>query len=56
MTLVGDEVHRPYDRPPLSKDFLRLVDGEVAPAVAWATGKLRVEASMLDLLRLRSLL
>src|SRR5690606_30362383 len=26
LTLVGDEPHRPYDRPPLSKEFLR---GEV---------------------------
>lgn len=39
-----------------SDDLVALVDGGVAPAVAWATGKLRVEASMLDLLRLRSLL
>lgn len=39
-----------------SDDLVALIDGEVAPAVAWATGKLRVEASMLDLLRLRSLL
>src|SRR5690242_9671274 len=23
LTLVGDEPHRPYDRPPLSKGFLR---------------------------------
>jgi 3-phenylpropionate/trans-cinnamate dioxygenase ferredoxin reductase component len=23
ITLVGDEVHRPYERPPLSKDFLQ---------------------------------
>ena len=22
LLLIGDEVHRPYDRPPLSKDFL----------------------------------
>ncbi len=29
LTLIGDETHRPYDRPPLSKDFLRLADGEV---------------------------
>jgi NADPH-dependent 2,4-dienoyl-CoA reductase/sulfur reductase-like enzyme len=23
LTLIGDELHRPYDRPPLSKEFLR---------------------------------
>ena len=28
LTLVGDEPHRPYDRPPLSKSALT---GEVAP-------------------------
>lgn len=39
-----------------SDDLIALMAGELAPAVAWATGKLRVEASMLDLLRLRSLL
>src|SRR3954447_26099258 len=22
VTVVGNEIHRPYDRPPLSKDFL----------------------------------
>jgi NADPH-dependent 2,4-dienoyl-CoA reductase/sulfur reductase-like enzyme len=26
LTVIGDEVHRPYDRPPLSKDFLRVAD------------------------------
>ena len=31
LVVVGDEVHRPYDRPPLSKDFLRLVDGPLDP-------------------------
>jgi NADPH-dependent 2,4-dienoyl-CoA reductase/sulfur reductase-like enzyme len=29
ITVVGDELHRPYDRPPLSKDFLRLVDSPI---------------------------
>lgn len=29
LVLVGDERHRPYDRPPLSKDFLR---GDLAEA------------------------
>ncbi|MDJ0394392.1 FAD-dependent oxidoreductase [Rhodococcus sp. G-MC3] len=26
ITLVGDEIHRPYDRPPLSKSFLKGID------------------------------
>ena len=39
-----------------SDDLLDLLDGRLALAVAWATGKLKVEASMLDLLKLRSLL
>lgn len=29
LTIIGDEVHRPYDRPPLSKEFLSSVDGLV---------------------------
>ncbi|MCW2714074.1 MAG: sterol-binding protein [Frankiales bacterium] len=39
-----------------SDDLIDLLEGRTAPAVAWATGKLKVEASMLDLLKLRSLL
>lgn len=29
LTIVGAERHRPYDRPPLSKEFLHAVDGQV---------------------------
>ena len=29
LTIVGDEIHRPYDRPPLSKEFLGALDREV---------------------------
>jgi len=39
-----------------SDDLLDLLEGRTVPAVAWATGKLKIEASMLDLLKLRSLL
>ena len=39
-----------------SEDLLALVDGRLAPPVAWATGRLKIQASALDLLRLRSLL
>ena len=37
-------------------DLLALVDGELGFARAWATGRLRVDASLADLLRLRRLL
>ena len=29
LTIIGDEIHRPYDRPPLSKEFLGSLDGQV---------------------------
>ncbi|WP_284421466.1 FAD/NAD(P)-binding oxidoreductase, partial [Streptomyces albus] len=35
LTLVGDEHHPPYDRPPLSKRFLA---GELRPEQLWLTG------------------
>ncbi|HEY5335232.1 MAG TPA: SCP2 sterol-binding domain-containing protein [Mycobacteriales bacterium] len=38
-----------------SDDLLALTGGELNPAAAWASGRLRIEASPLDLLRLRSL-
>lgn len=39
-----------------SDDLLALVGGELSPPVAWATGRLKVQASPLDLLKLRALL
>ena len=39
-----------------SDDLLALVDGRLNFAKAWAAGRLKVDASVLDLLRLRSLL
>ena len=39
-----------------SDDLLALTDGGLNVASAWATGRLRIEASLLDMLRLRSLL
>lgn len=39
-----------------SDDFVALADGVLSLSSAWATGKLRVDASMLDLVRLRALL
>lgn len=39
-----------------SDDLVALAEGRLAPAAAWATGRLRVQSSPLDLLRLRSLI
>ena len=39
-----------------SDDLVALVAGHLTPPTAWASGRLAVEASVLDLLRLRSLL
>lgn len=39
-----------------SDDLLALLEGELSPPLAWATGRLKVQASPLDLLKLRSLL
>ncbi len=40
----------------LSDDLVAIVTGALTPPAAWATGRLTVEASVLDLLRLRALL
>jgi len=39
-----------------SDDLVALVDSELSAPTAWATGRLKVEASVLDLLKLRTLL
>lgn len=39
-----------------SDDLLALVEGQLSPPLAWATGRLKVQASPLDLLKLRALL
>ena len=39
-----------------SDDLIALIEGRLAVPSAWATGKLKIDASMLDLLKLRSLL
>lgn len=39
-----------------SADLLALASDGISPAKAWATGKLKIEASFTDLLRLRKLL
>lgn len=37
-------------------DLIALAADELNPAKAWATGRLKIEASFFDLLRLRKLL
>lgn len=39
-----------------SDDLVKLLNGDLAFPLAWATGRLRIDASLSDLLRLRSLL
>ena len=39
-----------------SDDLISLVNGVLSPPVAWATGRLKVQASPMDLLKLRALL
>lgn len=39
-----------------SDDLLALVGGGLSPPMAWATGRLKVQASPMDLLKLRALL
>ncbi|MDQ6650373.1 MAG: SCP2 sterol-binding domain-containing protein [Actinomycetota bacterium] len=39
-----------------SDDLVAITEGRLNFATAWATGKLKVEASMLDLLKLRGML
>ncbi|MFC5187756.1 SCP2 sterol-binding domain-containing protein [Actinomadura harenae] len=39
-----------------SDDLVALAHDELSPAKAWATGRLKVEASVFDLLRLRRVL
>lgn len=39
-----------------SDDLVALLAGALAAPVAWATGRLKVEASVFDLIRLRTLL
>jgi putative sterol carrier protein len=37
-----------------SDDLLKLVDGELNMASAWASGRVKIDASVFDLLKLRS--
>ena len=39
-----------------SDDLVALIEGRLAVPAAWATGRLRIDASVLDLIKLRALL
>jgi hypothetical protein len=39
-----------------SDDLVALVDGQLSVASGWASGRVKIDASMLDLLRLRRLM
>lgn len=39
-----------------SDDLIALTEGKLGLATAWASGKLKVEASVMDLLRLRTII
>lgn len=39
-----------------SEDLVALTDGRLGFATAWARGRLKIDASMMDLLKLRTLL
>ena len=43
LVVIGDEVHRPYDRPPLSKEFLAGTLGEADLALESDDEDLRAE-------------
>ncbi|MFC6067186.1 NAD(P)/FAD-dependent oxidoreductase [Streptomyces ochraceiscleroticus] len=47
LVIVGDECHRPYDRPPLSKDFLRGTTGQDGLALADAEEVAELDAEWL---------
>lgn len=43
LVVIGDETHRPYDRPPLSKEFLAGTIGEADLVLETDDEDLRVE-------------
>ncbi|MBZ4018815.1 NAD(P)/FAD-dependent oxidoreductase [Streptomyces purpurogeneiscleroticus] len=47
LVIVGDECHRPYDRPPLSKDFLKGMTGQEDLALADAEEVAELDAEWL---------
>jgi len=57
VTVAGGPAERAQIRLTMAgDDLVALVDGRLRFATAWATGRVRLEAGLRDLLRLRSLL
>lgn len=53
---AGDATSAQVRLTATSDDLVSLVAGDLSLPVAWSTGRLRIEASVLDLVRLRALL
>lgn len=53
---TGDDVKAQLRLTVASDDLVALVEGRLAAPTAWAIGRLRIQASPLDLLKLRALL
>ncbi len=53
---VGDASGAQISLKVSSDDLVALIEGRMSFPAAWATGKLRVDASITDLLKLRTLL
>jgi len=52
----GDDPRAKIKLTSSSDDLLALVDGQLNVASAWASGRIKIEAGMMDLLKLRKLL
>lgn len=50
----GDQPHAQVKMTLSGDDLLRLVDGEMNMATAWATGKVKVDAGIRDVMKLRT--
>ena len=52
----GDDPKAKIKLTSSSDDLIALVDGQLNVASAWASGRIKIEAGMMDLLKLRKLL
>jgi hypothetical protein len=52
----GDDPHAKLRITATSDDLVALVDGRLHLASAWASGRVKIDASVLDLMKLRRLL
>jgi len=52
----GDDPRAKIKLTSSSDDLIALVDGQLNVASAWASGRIKIEAGMMDLLKLRKLL